>query len=82
MLTRISSSFRRAKSKENGANSANSSPSLADKRKKRFPLTKRGDPVEEKQTPTPEEISHVFKDFAQILHASQRPLSAQFGDEP
>jgi hypothetical protein len=89
MLKRYTSVFKRDR-KENGtgngtAPSANDDAPAAKRSSFGFGLKKekdkeQGDPVSPDHSAKREDISTVFQQFAQVIHASQRPLPTQTGD--
>lgn len=80
MLRRLSTTFSRKK--ENGqANGSVSRSAEADGRRKSSHAVVNGTTKEEPDHSIDrEQVSNIFKDFAQLVHASQRPLPTQSGD--
>ena len=78
MLRRFSSSFKRSKgdrdSKENG-------PQPNSKRSSKLsPIRRKSSSSEEDQTPQNTDVAGLFGKYAQLIHASQRPLPNQNAD--
>lgn len=82
MLRRLSSTFSRKKKEENGqVNGAVSiSPEANGKRKSSHIIANGIREDEADYSVDREAVSNIFKDFAQLVHASQRPLPTQTGD--
>lgn len=82
MLRRLSTTFSRKKKDENRQING-SIPNSADEngQPKKSRTTAHGAKEEDSDhNADREQVSNVFKDFAQLLHASQRPLPTQTGD--
>jgi hypothetical protein len=77
MLRRLSTTFRhKDKKQENG--DTNGYSSKPDRRKSS--VVTNGGPIEEDHSAKREGVSNIFQQFAQVLHAAQRPLPTQSGD--
>lgn len=89
MLRRLSSTFRKGKKEEsqsngvNGANGVNGSSLSA----KPDPQRRRNDHAPQKKEKEPEDhsagrtqVASTFEQYAQLIHASRRPLPTQSGD--
>lgn len=71
MLRRLSTTFKKDKKKDNGVSSGSPSPKDSSN----------GSPTSDNDHGKGrEEVSNTFAQFAQVLHASQRPLPLQTGD--
>lgn len=78
MLRRFSSSFKKSKgerdSKDNG-------PQVNGKRQSKLsPIRRKSSSEEEEDSEKRGEVAGLFEKYAQLLHASQRPLPNQNGD--